>query len=67
MVVFDLDVCLGSLQVAGVSVPAVLSGDGEREERREDSVREKQLSGSEARGIPETLLTACSACSHFSK
>ena len=45
-----LGVCLGSLQLARVRVPAVLSGDDEREGRREGPVRERQLSGSEAGG-----------------
>ena len=45
-----LGVCLGSLQLAGVRVPAVLSGDDEREGRREGHVRERQLFGGEAGG-----------------
>ena len=40
--------CLGSPQFARVRVPAVLSGDDEREGRREGPVRERQLPGSEA-------------------
>ena len=34
-----LGVCLGSLQLARVRVPAVLSGDDEREGRRENPLR----------------------------
>ena len=42
-----MGVCLGSLQLARVRVPAVLSGDDEREGKREGPFRERELSGSE--------------------
>ena len=45
-----LGVCLGSLQLARVRIPAVLSGDDEREGRRESPVRERQLPGDQAGG-----------------
>ena len=54
-----LGVCVGSLQLARVRVPAVLSGDDEREGRREGPVRERQQSGSQAGG------NFAAFCSHF--
>ena len=56
-----LGVCLGSLQLARLRVPAVLSGDDEREGRREGPVRERQLPGSEVGG----KFAYCLFCSHF--
>ena len=58
-----MGVCLGSLQLASVRVPAVLSGDDEREGRREGPVRERQLPGSEAGGN----FAYCLFYSHLSK
>ena len=55
-----LGVCLGSLQLARVRVPAILSGDDERKGRRESPVRERQLSGNEA-------CHKLVFCSHFLK
>ena len=57
-----LGVCVGSLQLARVRVPAVLSRDDERKGRREGPVRERQLPGSGAGG---NFAAFCSFFSHF--
>ena len=57
-----MDVSLGSLQLARVRVPAILSGDDEGEGRREGPVREIQLSGGESGG---GNFSFCWSCSHF--
>ena len=57
-----LGVCLGSLQLARVRVPAVLSGDDEREGRREGLSGKDSCLGVR---LEETLLIACSAAIFF--
>ena len=47
-----LAVFLGRVQLAGVRVPAVLTGDDEREGRREGPAWEGQLAWSEAGKSP---------------
>ena len=56
-----LAVSLGRVQLAGVRVPAVLTGDDEREGRREGPAWEGQLAWSEAGKSAHCILY----CGHF--